>query len=349
MSAVEPGTASADPGAAAVPPGAVAEASRVAAEAPVSEGSPAEILKNLGIGEEEETEQDLGAEGGIPPAEDKAEAKKPEPTPEDEEATRLKEINARSLQRRRAKEAARRPALTATPAPAPAATAVADAAAAAAKAAETAAAKPANGTSSSPESIQAMKDVLAAIDKLAGEDEAATTAAAASGKPDAGADARAKELAVLRTTVEKIADGLKETDALKTKLEDLGQKLQDQEDEKFVRQHIDGQLAAIASAVPELAARRDAVDLIHAASVKFFQKYKVAPDTKEIAKRIEKKLQGTGPETKNGEKTTATRKTVSTTSHSSPPAQRQGPDKRSSKEAEADFYKRVGMPDEVTD
>lgn len=331
---------------AAVPPAAVAESQRAAAEVPVTDGDATEILRNLGVLEDDETPIDIAAESAKA---DKAEAKgkdgeKDEPDAkadaEDEDTKNLREINARSLKRRRAREASGRPA------PVAAATKPAEAAATAqtpaAKTAEAAAdaAKAAGGADKA--TVQAMQDVLAQIARLAGEDDDAVKAAEAAGKPDPGAKARAEELVALRQTVEKVADGLKETDALKVKLDAVTEKLQAQEDDRIVTAHVSRQLDAVAKDAPTLLARRDAVDLVKAAATKFFTKYGQPPDVKEIARRIEKKLQGSGPE-KNGETTSATRKTVSTNSHSSPPAQRQGPDKRSGKEAEADFYKRLGV------
>lgn len=349
----------------ATPSEAAAAGTPEAFSAPVTEDAKArdEILANLGVTDADETEVDEGPAGAVG-AEAAAAAKKDEPPVVDEDAEAIKAINARSRARRQAREASKQ-------APAAVASAASvESAQAAAKTAEAAAAKPVSAAPAAEakpnEVAQAVRDVLAQIERLAGEDEAAVAAASASGKPDAGAEARAAELKAIRATVDQIASGLKETSALKEDLAKLQADLRRQADEQTIKSVIAEQIDAIAGDVPTVSSNarhdvqivRDGVkrtvrmtgqEIVRDQAEKFFNKYKVAPDLKELARRIEKKLAaGSGPtETaKNGEKTTPTRKTISS-SQSSPPAARQGPDKRSGKDAEADLWKRLGVDDEA--
>lgn len=333
-------------------PAEAAAAAEAANGAPANGESAADILERL----------DRLGDGEVPerPATAKVADKKTdevEAAPEDEDAKTIREINARSLARRKARGASR-PALASVPAATPAVAAAAEAA----KVADAAAAKPAPAAAApSNEVAAAVRDVLLQIERLAGDDEKAATAAAA-GTPDKGAEERTAALKTIQETVAKLADGLKETDALKGKLDALQAKLEAQQDEQYARQTIADQIDTIAEQVPTVAStkrheiqieqngvkrnvRMTGTEIVHYQAIRFFDKYKVVPDMKELAKRVEKKLAGESPET-NGEKTTTTRKTV-TTSHSSPPAARQGPDKRSAKDAERDFYTRLGMKDEA--
>lgn len=345
-----------------------AGADGAAADAGASEeggGSAAEILARLDAFSDPDAETEMvtdavdkakaadGAEA------DEAKVAKPD-VEEDEDAKIIRELNRKSLERRRAKDAARRSAAAQAQTPAVAA------ATAAAKAADAAAtvAKPATGVAKPAEQpnevAQAVRDVLAQIERLAGDDAEAAKKAAA-GTEDKGAETRAAELATIRATVEKIGEGLTETSALKTSVAELQKQLKEQADETRVRTIIADAIDRVAADVPLVAStarheftikqngvaktvRMTGAEAVRYQAERFFEKYKVAPDLKELAKRIEKKLT---PE-KTGEKTPATRKTVST-DHSSPPASRQGPDKRSSKEAENDLYRRLGMTDEIRD
>lgn len=356
------GTTTPDAGSAAVPAGAVAESQRVAAETASDDAPASEILAKLGFGDEDEGDVLEGSkETAKPDAEAKgdedADAKKPEEV--DEDAANLAAINKRSAERRRAK--AMRQRSNGTPAPQTAAVASAkaatEAAEAAAKAKPAEVAKPVEPAQPSSEVAQAMRDVLAQIEKLAGDDEAAE-AAKAEGVSDKTKDERVAALTEIRTQVAKIAEGLKETDALKAQVEKLSGDLKAQADEANVKRIIADSIDAIATEIPKLASaekhdvqvkqngttktlRLTGHEILHWQAARFYDKYGVAPDLRELARRVEKKLQGESPE-KNGEKQPATRKTVST-SHSSPPAARQGPDKRTSKDAEADFFARLGV------
>lgn len=367
IGSVETGTTSADAGAAAIPPGAVAEVARQADAGDADDGrSAAEILAKLDTfdplysgPDDEPTERDAperGEDGKFVAAAD-AETKAAEPESDEAVTKRFKEINRKSLERMKARRGIGVPTAQAAQTPAVAA------ATAAAKAAEAAAAKPAEAAKDAEkpnEVAQAVRDVLAQIQRLSDDDEAAT-AAAASGTADKGAEARAAELKAIRATVEKIGEGLKDTSDLKTTVTALQAQLKHDADEANVTRIIADQIDAIAADAPTVASgakheiqieqngtkktvRMTGAQIVRYQAERFFEKYKRAPDLKELARRIEKKL---SPE-KNGEKTPTTRKTVST-SQSSPPAARQGPDKRSAKEAEADFYKRLGMADEIRD
>lgn len=357
--------ATADAGGAAIPPGAVAESQRAYHDAEGGEGgSAADILARLdafGSDDGETLESAVDADVAATIRKEPAAEAKGDET-EDEDAKIIRELNAKSLARRKAKNAATRPAQVA--AAAPAQTPAVDAAAVAAKAADAAAAtKTGKESAPSNEVAMAVRDVLAQIERLAGEDEAAAAKTAA-GTADKGAEARAADLKGIREKVEKIAEGLSETGALKTSIEKLQQQLKDQADDNLIRQHVASEIDRVAADVPTVASgsrhevkiqhngvaktvRMTGAEIVRYQAERFFEKYKVAPDLKELAKRIEKRLTGTTQE-KNGEKTAQTRKTVST-SHSSPPAARQGPDKRSGKEAEHDFFKRLGLADEIRD
>lgn len=369
IGSVEGGTTSADAGAAAIPPGAVAEVARQADAGDADDGrSAAEILAKLDTfdplysgPDEEPTERDAperGEDGKFVAAAD-AKVKGAEPESDEAVTERFKEINRKSLERMKARRGSGVPTAQA------AATPAVVAATAAAKAADAAVGdagfvKGATGAEKPNEVAQAVRDVLAQIQKLSDDDEAAT-AAAASGTADKGAEARAGELKAIRATVEKIGEGLKDTGDLKTTVTALQAQLKHDADEANVTRIIADQIDAIAADAPTVASgakheiqieqngtkktvRMTGAQIVRYQAERFFEKYKRAPDLKELARRIEKKLT---PE-KNGEKTPTTRKTVST-SQSSPPAARQGPDRRSAKEAEADFYKRLGMADEIRD
>jgi hypothetical protein len=352
----------------------VAEAQRTAAEGASGDDGPVdEILGKLGLIEDDGGEDLETAAKAVASAIAKAEAKgdkadgdeddkpaKAEVTEEDEDAKRLREINARSTARRRVKEAAqaKRAGSQATQA-APVATPAQVAAKAALDAAEAAKAKPAAAAEPKNETVAAMRDILAQIEKLAGDDDEAAKKTA-EGAADKGKDERAAALAGIREQVAKMADGLKETGELKEQLAKLTADLKAQADEATVKRVIGSAVDAIAEEVPLVSGgkrhemqvtidgakqtvRWTGSEIIHWQAGRFYEKYGVAPDLKELARRIEKKLTADGSEKNGAEKNTGSRTKTVSTSHSSPPAARQSPDKRASKEAEADFFKRLGV------
>lgn len=251
----------------------------------------------------------------------------------------LKAVRARADKRRRdAIEARRgtRPADAATP---PAS------AQAAAGAATAATAKPPTADEASV--AKAVRDVISQIAKLTAEDEAAV----ASGDPKTSAEAKARatELTALRAKVDGISGVLDENKALRDKFGTLEQKLQEQADRAFVMNKIETLVDARVAELPNLAKLRNPAALIYDRAEKFFKDHGRAPSLAFVAEAVERVLArraGESPETtaKAAEtKTNGKRKTVST-SHSSPPAARTGPDTRTKEQVERDLFVSVGLP-----
>lgn len=281
---------------------------------------------------------------------------------EDPDVAELRAINARSRARREARERARREAQSQARPAAPATTTEPEKPAPATKPAE----KPQPPPQS--ETFAAFKDIIKAIDDLARDD--AEAAAQPTGTPAEQQAASAERKALveeLRGKLDALTEALKGQDTdLKKKVEDLTERLTVNERHRNAQEYIGVQLDAIEAEIPLLMSPetvrtlvrghgsitgapgtryRNAIDVVHDAADKFYEKYKTTPDLKALARRIEKKLKGASPEKKpteaTNEKPPQSRKTLSS-SHGSPAAARTGPDQRSSKDAVSDFFNALG-------
>lgn len=252
----------------------------------------------------------------------------------------LKAIRVKADKRRRAAIEARRGT-----AARPAAATASSPAAAATAATPAAAAKPATADEASV--ARAVQDVISQIAKLTAEDDAAV----AGGDPKTSADAKARtaELTALRAKVEGITGVLDENKALREKFGALEQKIQDQTDRAFVMNKIETIVDSRIDQLPHLAKLRNPAALIYDRAEKFFKDHGRAPSLAFVADAVERVLArraGESPETTAQAaetKTNGKRKTVST-SHSSPPAARTGPDTRTKEQVERDLFVSVGLP-----
>jgi hypothetical protein len=265
---------------------------------------------------------ELAAKRDAKPAKDEA-----KPADEDDDVAAIKAINARSRARRLERQRANAPAGSAAPST--------PAAAAAPPAAE-AKTPPAPAAAKPPVGVEgAVRDVLERIAELAGSDK---DAAAAGEQPNAqDTAARAAALTEIRTRLDEIAATSKDSAALKEQVKGLEAQLKAVESTRIVTEFVTAGFDKVADECPTLAGKHNAIGLLNAATNRFYDKYQKLPNVGELARRIEKKLQATAPENDSDEKPqTKTRKTV-TSSLGSPPAARQGPDTRTSKQVEADL------------
>jgi len=294
--------------------------------------------------------EDLAPDERAAPADEVAakrteKAKPAADTSKEDEIADVKAIEARGKARRAAKMAARREREAAV---AKAAQAKPDApAAAAAKPAETAPARAATPVET------AVKDVLAMIGKLAGDD--AEAAAAAGDKPAPDTDERKAALAAVNARLDEIKASLEKTTEGAKKLEEMQAQLKALESDRVIRRHALQAIDKVADELPTLTDAKairafnkehgttyaDAAEMIGDAAERYFEKFKRTPDFAELAKRIERKLSGNTAPEKTAEKPNPKSKTVSR-NDSSPPAARTGPDERTFEEAMEDFNRRFG-------
>jgi len=294
--------------------------------------------------------EDLAPDERAAPADEVAakrteKAKPATDTSKEDEIADVKAIEARGKARRAAKMAARREREAAV---AKAAQAKPDApAAAAAKPAETAPARAATPVET------AVKDVLAMIGKLAGDD--AEAAAAAGDKPALDTDERKAALAAVNARLDEIKASLEKTTEGAKKLEEMQAQLKALESDRVIRRHALQAIDKVADELPTLTDAKairafnkehgttyaDAAEMIGDAAERYFEKFKRTPDFAELAKRIERKLSGNTAPEKTAEKPNPKSKTVSR-NDSSPPAARTGPDERTFEEAMEDFNRRFG-------
>jgi len=198
------------------------------------------------------------------------------------------------------------------------------------------------------EAAAAVRDVLTQIAAMTEAD----AAAAASGKPQPGADKRAEELTALREKYEKLSKSLGDNDALTAKLTELDEKITYQASRQIVFDKIDAVLDANDGKFPELSKKRNAVALIYDRADHHYQKTGKAPSLKFVAETMERVLarRAAGEsheDAPTGERQTPTpkvkdSKTVSRNS-ATPPAARRGPDARSRDEVEKDLFAAMGL------
>lgn len=319
-----------------------------AAEPAETAAIPAEIATTSLNGDTDELQDLLGLEREAPPAESaktkaaakpapKADAKaKDDDAPADPDYEAIREINRRSAARRAARRAAE-----ARTQPAPAA-------AAPAKPAETP--KPADPPKktepalSGPEAAaaKAAKEVLGLIAKLAGDDAEAAADAKAEiqAKP---ADEQKKILEAIGAQIQKLTEGSsKVTEELRNELATVKTELETINNSRIVRNHIEEQVENIADELPTLMGKRNAIDLLHKAAGKYWDKHQKMANIPELARRIEKKLSEASAPEKTEKTASKTRKTVSS-SLGSPPAARSGPDQRTKEQVEADLFAAFGQ------
>lgn len=200
----------------------------------------------------------------------------------------------------------------------------------------------------------AVKDVLAMIGKLAGEDADAAAAAGGAAAPDTSE--RKAAMTAINKRLDEIGEGLKATKEGETKLAEMQAQLKALESERVVRHHVSKAINAAADDLPLLTDPKsirafnkehgtsyvDAIEMVGEAAERYFERFKVAPDMGDLAKRIERKLSGKAPETSvSDEKPTPKSKTVSR-SDGSPPATRAAPNERSYEDAMEEFSQKYG-------
>jgi len=328
------------------------EAAPAAGEAPAPAITPVElggtvddIRDALGFDQIEDLAPDERAAPADEVAAKREEKAKPADTSKEDEIADVKAIEARGKARRAAKLAARR-----------------EREAAVAKAVETKPAAPAAAVAKPTETAPAraatpvetaVKDVLAMIGKLAGDD--AEAAAAGGDKPAPDTDERKAALAAVNTRLDEIKASLEKTTEGTKKLEEMQAQLKALESDRVIRRHALQAIDKVADELPTLTDAKairafnkengtsyaDAAEMIGDAAERYFEKFKRTPDFAELAKRIERKLSGNTAPEKTVEKPNPKSKTVSR-NDSSPPAARTGPDERTFEEAMEDFNRRFG-------
>lgn len=265
---------------------------------------------------------------------------------EDDDVATVRAIEARGRARRQAREAARKAAQ-----PAPVASA-----ATASPTTQPAAEKPATAPARAATPVEsAVKDVLDQIAALAGNDAAATARTEGAAAPDT-AERKAALEAITAKLDELKAGALKSTEEGKKQIEAMQAQLKAIESARIIRRVITKAIDSVADELPTLTDAKairafnkehnteyaDAAEMIGEAAERYWQKFKVAPDMASLARRIERKLSGKGPEQTEREKPTPKSKTVSR-SDGSPPAARNDSDDRTYEEANADFKRRFGL------
>jgi len=315
-------------------------------DGPVQLGGTVDDIRDaLGFDQIEDLAPDERAAPADEVAAKRTEKAKPVDTSKEDEIADVKAIEARGKARRAAKAAARREREAAV---AKAAQAKPDAPAApAAKPVEAAPARAATPVET------AVKDVLAMIGKLAGDD--AEAAAAAGDKPAPDTDERKAALAAVNARLDEIKASLEKTTEGAKKLEEMQAQLKALESDRVIRRHALQAIDKVADELPTLTDAKairafnkehgttyaDAAEMIGDAAERYFEKFKRTPDFAELAKRIERKLSGNTAPEKTAEKPNPKSKTVSR-NDSSPPAARTGPDERTFEEAMEDFNRRFG-------
>lgn len=322
----------------------------------VVDANAAQLFDGSNFGDKDALAQTFAEEFGLPlddkpdaPAEKKdAKGEKPDDAApakakadeEDPDIKTIREINARSRARRAKRDDERRAAeAKAKPAPAPAAVTP-----------PPAAAKP---EAPAAYVTKAVTDVLEEIKRLS--EDAEKPAAEATPK-----DERAAAILALQARLEKLTESATNSDALQKKLDDATTRLAQIEkhtaaretNSKFIIESVRpilDELPTLSAHRPTLKEPRTAVEMIEAAAGRYYEKFKVVPDMRDLARRIEKKLASpdAGPEKKTAENPTKPKSKTVSADLSSPPAARSGPDKRNSKEVTNDLYAAFGLaPDE---
>lgn len=298
--------------------------------------------KSTAKGDEKAEKADESTTGDKPEADDKKETA----AEEDPDLAELREVRARAKERKKAREdrasGLQAPAVAAKP-EAPAAKV------------EAKVEPKADESKLSPEArevAKATRDVLEQLARMTADDEAQT---AKGGSTKAQQDARATEIAEVRSRLDKLTETLEKSNAGQEKLTSIEAKLKAAEDRQMAERAIDSTLDRMTSKLPILSSKRNAVSTVYAAAERFYERNGYAPDIAFLAEKVEltlKKQQGGEASTeksaaKAGEKPAAKTKTASS-SLSTPPASRKDPDKRSTEQVVADLAASLGLnPDDL--